>query len=78
MARLKNGHALPQAAAEDAHVLKMPRSAALDRFVQAVRVRDNVYGQAAQSPMIKPDMSRSKAPVYTPSVQGVPQPHSGR
>ncbi len=49
-------------------------SAVLDAFVRAVKERDNNYGQAAQSPMVRRDWSRVKAPVYTPSVQGVPQP----
>ena len=49
-------------------------SAVLDAFVRAIRERDNKYGQAAQSPMVQRDWSRTRAPVYTPSVQGVPQP----
>ena len=50
----------------------MPRCAVLDRWVAAVRERDNQRGLAAQSPMIKRDFSRAQAPA-TPSVQGVPR-----
>ena len=57
---------------------EMPRSAALDAWVRAVRERDNQRGLAAQSPMIKRDFSRSQAPRFTPSVQGVPQPRYSR
>ena len=52
----------------------MPLKAEIDAWVRAVRERDNKYGQAAQSPLIQRDWSRVRAPVYTPSVQGVPQP----
>ena len=46
--------------------LTMP-SAVLDAFVRAVRERDEKCGQAAQSPMVRRDWSRVKAPVYTPN-----------
>ena len=46
----------------------------IEAWVRAVRERDNRYGHAAQSPLIKVDWSRVRAPVFTPSVQGVPQP----
>ena len=57
---------------------EMPRSAALDAWVRAVRERDNQRGLAAQSPMIKRDFSRAQAPHYTPSIQGVAPPRSSR
>ena len=47
---------------------------AIEAWVRAVKERDNKHGQAAQSPMVRRDWSRTRAPVYTPSVQGVPQP----
>ena len=52
-------------AKSDPASLTMP-SAVLDAFVRAVRERDNKYGHAAQSPMVRRDVSRVKAPVYTP------------
>ena len=54
----------------------MPRSAALDAFVAAVRARDEYYGHASISPMWKADTSRAYVR-YKPSVQGVP-PRSSR
>ena len=46
----------------------MPLSkAGIEAWVRSVRERDNKYGQAAQSPMVRRDWSRVKAPVYTPN-----------
>ena len=46
----------------------MPLSKAeIEAFVRAVRERDDKYGLAAQSPMVRRDWSRVKAPVYTPN-----------
>ena len=53
----------------------MPRSAQLDAWVKAVRERDNRWGRAPQSLMIKQDLSQGFVS-YVPSVQGVPQPRS--
>ena len=54
----------------------MPRSAALDAFVAAVRARDERYGLVSISPLWKADTSRAYVR-YKPSVQGVP-PRSSR
>ena len=52
----------------------MPRSAVLDAWVRAVRDRERREGGVSASPMVKTDPSIVPAPVYTPSIQGVPQP----
>ena len=39
---------------------------AIEAWVRAVRERDDRYGQAAQSPMVKMDTSRVKAPTFVP------------
>ena len=45
----------------------MPLSkAGIEAWVRAVRLRDEKYGQAAQSPMVRRDMSRVKAPTFVP------------
>ena len=45
----------------------MPLSkAGIEAWVRAVRARDDRYGQAAQSPMVRRDMSRVKAPTFVP------------
>ena len=49
----------------------MPRSSVLDRFVAAIKARDQRYGQAALSPMWKQDLSTAHIQ-YERSVQGVP------
>ena len=54
----------------------MPRSAVLDLFVKAVRDREERDGVASTSPMVKTDPSIVPAPVYVPSIQGVPVPRS--
>ena len=54
----------------------MPRSAELDAWVKAVRDREQREGGASASPMVKGDPAVVPAPVYTPSIQGVPQPRS--
>ena len=54
--------------------LTMPRSAELDAFVKAVRDREEREGVSGASPLLKGDPSVVPAPVYTPSIQGVPQP----
>ena len=41
--------------------------AAIDAWVRSVRERDDKYGLAAQSPMVRMDTTRVKAPVYTPN-----------
>ena len=41
-------------------------SVVLDAFVRAVRLRDEKYGHAAQSPMVMRDTSRVKAPTFVP------------
>ena len=51
----------------------MPRAAELDAFVKAVRDREQREGSAGASPMVRGDPAVVPAPVYTPSVQGVPQ-----
>ena len=45
----------------------MPRSEALDKFVEAVRERDQKWGQAALSPLFKRDVSQGFVS-YTPVV----------
>ena len=52
----------------------MPRSAVLDAFVRAARIQAVREGHANYSPMNPPDPSVVPAPVYVPSIQGVPQP----
>ena len=55
----------------------MPRSAAeLDAFVKAVRDRERREGGTSASPMVRGDPAVVPAPVYVPSIQGVPQPRS--
>ena len=54
----------------------MPRSAELDAFVKAVRDREQRQGVSGTSPMVRGDPAVVPAPVYVPSVQGVPQPRS--
>ena len=45
----------------------MPLSkAGIEAWVRAVRLRDDRYGQAAQSPLVKMDTSRVKAPTFAP------------
>ena len=41
-------------------------SAVLDAFVRAIRERDNKYGQAAKSPMVRRDLSKARAPTFVP------------
>ena len=43
----------------------MPRSEALDKFVEAVRERDQKWGQAALSPLFKRDVGQAFVS-YTP------------
>ena len=54
----------------------MPRSAELDAFVKAVRDREERDGVASTSPMARGNPAVVPAPVYVPSIQGVPQPRS--
>ena len=39
---------------------------AIEAWARAVRERDNKCGQAAQSPMVRRDWSRVKAPTFVP------------
>ena len=52
----------------------MPRSAQLDAWVKAVRDQEEREGVSGASPLLKGDPSVVPAPVYVPSIQGVPQP----